>query len=94
MDSISNPKLSRICHKGISVTPSLSMFWIGAVTGKRDRITEKTPFGNIKSKVANQSGTKLSITYIMDNWPPSLAVGVMAPTPMDRTANSKYPRIK
>jgi len=94
MESTRKLMLSRICHKGISVTPSLSMFWIGAVTGKRVKITEKAPLGNIKSKVANQRGTKLNITYIMDSWPPSLAVGVMAPTPMDSTAKSKYPRMK
>ena len=67
MDRINNPMLSKICHTGISVTPSLSMFWTGAVAGNRVNITEKVPLGKAKSKEKNQSGTKPSITYTMDN---------------------------
>jgi len=62
MDSINNPILKRICQRGISVNPSLSMFWTGAVAGNRVNITEKVPLGKANSKEENHSGTKPSIT--------------------------------
>ena len=61
MESTSTARLTASCQVGISLTPSLSMAAIGAVTGKMVSTTQMGLLGNINSKDENQMGTKTSI---------------------------------
>ena len=61
MERINTPMLVKICHKGISVIPNLTMVWMGAVMGNIVSTTHTGLFGNAGRNPRNQSGTKLAI---------------------------------
>jgi len=82
------------CQAATSVEPSRSINTTGAVMGKIVRATQTVLFGNSMIKDENQSGETAISVNIVASCCPSRVEEVIAPIPVEITANNRYPRMK